>query len=141
MHDVAGTHVLIAMLNRAAKCNLGDDVLNKVLLMAISNGCVKECDAAIKKVLVKGALEQDFTSKLERVFKPIHSSGGRNWSSVIAGVPTGNVEGREKLEGKNIKPDRKWFDGRSHEIRFSPNVLSMFLEMTVFPIIALCLPN
>ena len=66
-----------------AKETFGEDMGNMLLLLAVSHGCVLECDEVVKVALqTTGTLPEYFKAIINKVFHPLKSCGGMNWSTI-----------------------------------------------------------
>ena len=64
--------------NRLKAMNLAkggeeDYIYDKILLMAVSHGCVYECEKLTKDALESGTFTEELTSRLGKVFSPLQS--------------------------------------------------------------------
>ena len=115
---------------------------NMLLLLATSHGCVIECHKKVKEALHSGTLPTDFKAAMRRVFHPLQSCGGSNWSTMD--MPFDRAEKKQKKEemGEDDmeRTGRKLMTSSMGFISLSPNALPLFLEKIFTPKIGLGSP-
>jgi len=135
---------LLSLINMTdAKETFGEDMGNMLLLLAVSHGCVLECDEVVKVALqTTGTLPEYFKAIMNKVFHPLKSCGGMNWSTINQLDDRAKIEKLKEKKGYDDKEktSRKLMATSMAFIGFSPNVLPLFLERTILPRVALASP-
>lgn len=108
--------------------------------MAVANGCVEECDANIRNILDEKIIPQSFLDIVANCFFPVKANDGINWTSLPKRRGLPKTDQDEKL-GDSVETGTKKDVGLNSILRFSPNVLCLFLQKTLFPRISLCAPS
>ncbi len=116
-------------------------IWERILLMAVSHNRVFECSTVLEEARSnENLLSMKFLELLEKVFKPIASVKGENWTANLKTPPPLGNEGLQRLllpEPKagmsTIERKKSQLSLPSQCVEISPNVLCLFVEQSICP--------
>lgn len=105
-----------------------ENLLNALLLCAVSQGCVEDTKTVVKSMYQdKRSKELKMPSFLDAVTKPLRHCGGINWRT------NNHVDGSETGEKQTVYEYRETAKMYNFTLPCSPNFLSLFLETYASP--------
>jgi hypothetical protein len=107
-----------------------------ILMVAVGHAAVADCCKFVEEMVSKRSMASSHLPQIVReVLRPLQCCGGENWAAPRRTVHCPSPGGSE-----NVRLPGQGSSDSTPQLQFSPNVLSLFLGKSLFPLNALSSP-